>query len=178
MMPALSACTSSPAPGTIVTIETSGGSDDVHFVLAHADCLDEDHVLAGRVEDEGDLAGRTRQPAEVAACRHAADEHAVVSSVRLHADAIAEDRAAGERARRIDRDDADAPAVRCETTRSRRSTSVLLPAPGGPVTPMRYALSGSDEELRARSSSPGGRLVFDQEDRASQGAGIAREDAR
>ena len=84
-----------------------GGADDVHFVLAHADRFDEDDVLAGGVEDERGVGGRARQPAEVAARRHAADEDAGVGDVRLHADAVAEDRAAGVRAGRIDRDDAD-----------------------------------------------------------------------
>jgi len=38
-------------------------------------------------------------------CRETADEHAVVEKVRLHSDAVAEDRPAAERARGIDRDD-------------------------------------------------------------------------
>ena len=136
-MPALSACTSSPRPGHQHHDRHVGRAHDVDFVLADADGLDEDDVLAGRVEDEGDLARRAREAAEVAARRHAADEHAGVARVRLHADAIAEDRAAAERARRIDRDDADGPAVRSRISAMSRSTSVLLPAPGGPVTPMR-----------------------------------------
>ena len=111
-----------------------GGADDVDLVLADADGLDEDDVLAARVEHERGLAGRARQAAEMAARRHAADEHAVVAGMRLHAHAIAEDGAAGERAGRIDGDDADGlPGARSAAVR--RSTSVLLPAPGGPVTP-------------------------------------------
>ena len=51
-------------------------------------------VLAGGVEDQRDLAGGARQAAEMAARRHAADEHAGVAGVRLHAHAIAENRAA------------------------------------------------------------------------------------
>ena len=57
MIPALSACTSSPAPGTTVDDRDVGGADDVHFVLADADGLDEDDVLARGVEDERDFAG-------------------------------------------------------------------------------------------------------------------------
>ena len=71
-----------------------GGADDVDFVLADADGLDDDDVLAGGVEDERRVAGRARQAAQVAARRHAADEHARVAGVRLHAHAVAEDRAA------------------------------------------------------------------------------------
>ena len=81
-----------------------GGADDVHFVLADADRLDDDDVLAGGVEDERGVAGGARQAAEVAARRHAADEHAGVGGVRLHAHAIAEHGAAAERAGRIDGD--------------------------------------------------------------------------
>ena len=107
MMPALSACTSSPVPGTRTTIDDVGRADDVDLVLADADGLDDDPVLAGRVEHVGRVVRRPRQPAEVAARGHAPDEHAVVAGVRLHADAVAEDRAAGERAGGIDGDDAD-----------------------------------------------------------------------
>jgi hypothetical protein len=42
-----------------------------------------------------------------AAARHRADVHARVERALLHADAVAEERAAGERARGIDREDRD-----------------------------------------------------------------------
>ena len=137
MMPALSACTSSPAPGHEHDDRDVGGADDVDFVLADADGLDEDDVLAGGVEHERGVGGRAREAAEMAARRHAADEDAGVGGVRLHAHAVAEDRAAGERTGRIDGDDADRLAARGGARAIRRSTSVLLPAPGGPVTPIR-----------------------------------------
>ena len=66
-----------------------GGADDVDFVLADADGLDEDDVLAGGVEDERGVGGRARQAAEVAARRHAADEDA---GVGRRAPACARDR--------------------------------------------------------------------------------------
>jgi len=53
----------------------------------------------------------------VPAGRHGADEHVAVCGVRLHPHAIAKERAAGDRARRIDRDHADGAARRA----SRRS---------------------------------------------------------
>ena len=137
MMPALSACTSSPVPGTSIDDRDVGGADDVHFVLADADGLDDDQRLAGGVEHQRDIAGRAREPADVPARRHAADEHVRVLGVRLHAQPIAEDRAAGERAGRIDGDHADGLAAPCGVSAVSRSTSVLLPAPGGPVTPTR-----------------------------------------
>jgi hypothetical protein len=45
----------------------------------------------------------------VTAGGHRADEHAVITGVALHPDAIAEQRAAGDRARRVDRDDRHGP---------------------------------------------------------------------
>ena len=114
-------------------------ADDVHFVLADADGLDDDDVLARGVEDQRRVARRARQAAEMAARRHAADEHAGIAGVRAHADAVAEDGAAGERAGRIDGDDADRQAGSGGSSAISRSTSVLLPAPGAPVTPTRYA---------------------------------------
>ena len=91
MIPALSAWTSSPAPGTSVTIETSAVRTMSTLVLADADGLDQDDVLARRVEHQRRVAGGTRQPAQVTARRHAADEDAGVTGMRLHPDAVAED---------------------------------------------------------------------------------------
>ena len=77
------------------------------------------------------------QAAELPARRHAADEDVGIGGVRLHPQPIAEDRAAGERAGGIDGDDADASRRAARVSVVSRSTSVLLPAPGGPVTPTR-----------------------------------------
>ena len=107
MIPALSACTSSPAARHQRDDRDVRHAHDVDFVLSDADGLDDDDVAARGVEDQRDFARRARQAAEMAARGHAADEHAGVAGVRLHADAIAEDRAAGIRAGRIDRDHGD-----------------------------------------------------------------------
>ena len=82
-------------------------ANDVHLVLTDADRFDDDDVVARGVEDDRGFRGGARQAAEMTARGHAADEHAGVLGVRLHADAIAENRAAAVRTRRIDRDDAD-----------------------------------------------------------------------
>ncbi len=63
----------------------------------HSDGLDDDAIEAEGVHDVGDLAGRQREAAERAARCHGADEDAVVHADLVHADAIAEQRAAGER---------------------------------------------------------------------------------
>ena len=62
MMPALSACTSSPAAGHEHHDRDVGGADDVDFVLADADGLDDDDVLAGGVEHERGVARRRARP--------------------------------------------------------------------------------------------------------------------
>src|SRR5207248_7576394 len=58
------------------------------------------------------------ETARVTAAGHAADEHALIEEAIAHPDAIAEDRAAGERARRIHRHDRHAvvalPVLGCE----------------------------------------------------------------
>jgi hypothetical protein len=89
----------------------------------------------------------------VAARRHAADEHARVAGVRLHADAVAEDRAAAERARGIDGHDADRPA------RARNSASAIderaLAGAGRPGDPIRYAFPVR-AKMRRRAFGAGG----------------------
>ena len=80
------------------------GANDVHFVLPDADRLDDDDVRPRRVEHERRVTRRARETAEVPARRHAADEHALVRGVRLHAHPVAQDGPAGERAGGIHRD--------------------------------------------------------------------------
>src|SRR5207237_5391183 len=65
-----------------------------------------------RVEDAHHVARRPREAAEMSARRDRTDEDAAVLRMTLHADAIAEDRAARVRARRIDAQDAHALALR------------------------------------------------------------------
>ena len=85
-----------------------GHADDVHLLLPDADGLHEHHADAERVEHVHHAHGRAREAAGVAAARHAADEKPLVEEAIPHADAVAEDRPARERARGIDGDDRDA----------------------------------------------------------------------
>ena len=71
-----------------------GGTGDRNLHLTDADRLDEDPRVAGGVEHAHRMRRCTREPAELAARRHRAHEHAVVGVVVLHADAVTEDRAA------------------------------------------------------------------------------------
>ena len=89
-----------------------GLAGDLHLDLADADRLDQDPAVAERVEQADRLRRRERQPAEVAAGGHRADEHAGVGGVVLHAHAVAEDRPARERRRRVDREHRDLVALR------------------------------------------------------------------
>ena len=118
-------------------------ADHLDLALAGADRLEEDDVLAGRVEQERGLERRLGEPAEVAARPHRADEDARVEEVVREPDAVAEQRSVGERARRVDGDHADrAPGSR--TCRTSALISDDLPTPGGPVTPIakRQPVSG------------------------------------
>ena len=74
--------------------------------LADADRLDEHAVERGR-EDRHRRPGLLGDAAEPIARRHRADEHARVAAARAHPDPVAEQRAAGALARRIDRDHGD-----------------------------------------------------------------------
>ena len=105
--PALSVWIESPDSGTSTTRLVSAVRAMSSSALADADGLDENSINAERVEHVGDFARRGGEPAERAARGHRPNEHAGVERDRLHADPVAEQRAAGERRRRIDRDDAD-----------------------------------------------------------------------
>ena len=101
-----------------------GERGDVHLRLADAHRLDEHDVETGGVEQPQCSGRRRRQPAEVAAGRHRADENPGITRVTDHADAVAEQRATGERRRGVDREHRDAEALRAigrdECVRRRR----------------------------------------------------------
>ena len=140
MIPAFSACTESPEPGMSTSSTVSAIADHLDLALPRADRLEEDDVLARRVEDEQRLQRRLGETAEMAARPHRADEDAGVEEVVGEADAVAEQRAVRERARRVDRDDADRACSRARTWRTSAEMRLDLPTPGGPVSPTAYAL--------------------------------------
>ena len=65
-------------------------ADHLDLALARADRLEEHEILAGRVEQEQRLERGLREPAEVAARAHGADEHARVEEMVGESDAVAE----------------------------------------------------------------------------------------
>ncbi len=173
MMPALMAWMSSPMPGTSTTTDTSAV-----FTISTSSCPTPTvstmtFCVAGGVENRHGVHGRAREPAEVPARRHRADEDAGVEPERLHAYAVAEDGAARERARRVNGDDADALAARAvepgELVHERR-----LPRPG--------RARDADDEAAPRVREDGlhqtGRVVravLDLRDGARDGARVARQ---
>lgn len=82
-------------------------ADDVHLLLTHANGLDQHDVRPEGVEHVHDPRGRARETAGVPATSHRPDEDALIEETLPHSDAVAEDGAAAERARWIDRDDRD-----------------------------------------------------------------------
>ena len=85
-----------------------GCGRDVEFVLAHADRLDDDRVESERGERVGDSVAGLCQPAKLSARGHGADEDTRVFRVLLHANAIAEEGAACEGRRGVNRHHRDA----------------------------------------------------------------------
>ena len=117
-----------------------GEPGDLDLALAGPDRLDVDEVLAGGVEDQRGLERRLGEPAQVPAGPHRADEDLGIEEVVGEPDPVAEQRARGERAGRVDRDDADRLASSPRARRTSAARSVDFPTPGGPVMPTTYAL--------------------------------------
>ena len=87
---------------------------DVDFGLPDADRLYDDRVEAAGVEYERGLVRAAADAAEISARAHAADEDALLDRVVLHAQAVAENSAASEGARRVYRYYADLLALGLE----------------------------------------------------------------
>ena len=111
MIPAFSAWIESPGAGHQHEHDGVGDRDHLDLALTGADRLEEDELLAGRVEHEHGLQRRFCEASLVAARAHRADEDAGVEEVVGEADAVTEERAVGERARGIDGDHADRAAL-------------------------------------------------------------------
>ena len=105
--PALIACTSSPISGASRTTVVSAAAATSTSLWPGPDRLEQHDVEPRRVEHGRRDRRRRREPAGVPTRRHRADEHPVVVGVGLHADAVAEERPAGDRRRRVHGDDRD-----------------------------------------------------------------------
>ena len=98
--PAFIACTVSPDSGHQHDHRGVGGLRHFEFALPHTHGLDQNAREARGIEHVAHLRGVHREPAHAAARRHRADEHAGIARQLAHAHAIAEQRAAAERAGR------------------------------------------------------------------------------
>jgi len=85
-----------------------GEANHLDLGLTNADRFKEDYVPAHGVDNLNRLAARHGEPAQMPPRGHAADEHAFVGEMAAHANAVAQNRAAREGARRIDGQDAHA----------------------------------------------------------------------
>jgi len=147
---------------------------DLELVLPDSYRFHEYDVGAPCIEHAHHVARRSRQAAERAARGERTDEHVRVARVTLHANAIAEDRAPGERARGIDSDDRDLDP-RARKMAMRPSTSVLLPEPGLPVTPITHARPVVGKISLSSATEPGSSFVH-HSTRSRGGPNVASRD--
>ena len=150
-----------------------GGRGDLDLGLADADGLDQHHVAAGRVQHPDGLRGRRGQPAEVAAGGHRPDEHAGVGRVVLHPHPVAEQRPAGERRGRVDREHADPVPLPAQRPTS-IEVEVDLPTPGEPVSPITRARPVCGASAAATSRSGGEASSTSEISRATDRASPSR----
>jgi hypothetical protein len=151
-----------------------GRAHDLHLVLADPYRLHEHHVLAGGGEHGDDVPRGRGEAAEVPARSHRADEDAVVESVGLHTDAVAQDRAPAERRRRVDGHDANGAPLGAEV-RGHAIDERRLARSRRPRHPDHERLP----RVREERGEEGGSLrpvVLHQADRARHGAHVAAED--
>ena len=148
---------------------------DFDFVLTDADGFDEDVVAAGGIEQERQFESAAREAAEFAAARHGADEDAGVGVMLLHADAVAEDGAVGERAGGIDGDDADGAGLAAEVGGDLIDKGAFAGA--GRAGDAENEGAASVGEQGGDELAGGWCLVFDGGGGAGEGTGVAGEDA-
>ena len=165
---------SSPRPGTSNHQYAIGEAHDVNFVLADADGFDEHLALARRVEQQRHLRCGPRKAAKKTACGHRADENARIAGVALHADAIAQNRAACIRTGGIHSDHADTfllvAVIRGQPIDERALAGARRAGDAGEIR-----LPGVGKSWR-RSSSASAGMVFDGRNCARYSAHVTGPD--
>ena len=152
-----------------------GGGGDIDLILTGADGLEDDDIVAGGVEDGGDIAGSFAEAAEGAAGGHAAEEDAGISGEVLHPDAVAEECAAGVGAGGVDGDDADGVAAAALFAGECADDGAFAGA-GGAGDTDDSGVAGARVES-ADGFEAGGGAVFHVGDSAGKGAAISGEQA-
>jgi len=84
--------------------------DDVQLGLPDPDALDQNPLLAERIQEPDHIAGGAGQPAQAPPGGHAPDEHVRVQGVGLHPDPVAEHCPSGKGTGRVHSDNADGAA--------------------------------------------------------------------
>ena len=131
--------------------------NNIEFLLADADRFDNDDILAHGFHDVDRVARGLRQAAQCAARGERPDEHAFVFRVPQHADAVAQNRAAGERAGRVNGQNADGFFVFAEFADERVGQRAFARAGrAGNADDKRFACVG--KELFAAGDEPAGSL--------------------
>ena len=128
--PALFACTASPHPGFTTTTVVSASPAISTSTWPTPTVSTRTHGLPTASSTRIASRRGEREAAEVAAGRHRADEHAGVGGVVLHAHAVAEDRAARERGRRVDGEHGDRRSPRARSERDELARERRLPRAG------------------------------------------------
>ena len=132
---------------------------DLDLALPGPDGLDQDQVETGGVEHRRCRRRGRRQTAGMTTRRHRPDEDVPVAGVGLHPHAIAQQGAARDRARRVDRDDRHRPTGRADL-RDQRGDQRRLARPGRPGDPDEVRLarpSGRAAAARPRRPACGSR---------------------
>ena len=171
-MPALAAWIESPMPGATITSVVSASDAISTSAWPDPDGLDQHHVEAGRVQDPQRLRRGHGQPAQVPAAGHRPDEHPAVGRVILHPHPVTEQRAAGERRGRVDREHAD-PQPGGPVGATSAPVTVDFPTPGEPVSPMHPRVARSCGAIAFITARSCGRAVLDQRDQPGQRPRVA-----
>jgi hypothetical protein len=153
-----------------------GHAGDVELALTHSDRLHQNPVEACRVEQVGDLARGGGQPAKRAPAGHAPDVDALVEGDGLHADAVAQQGAAGEGAGGIHRDDADLmPLGTVGADEALQQRGLAGAGRAGDAD----APGSAERGVHSRQESlEAGARVFDHRDRPREGRRLAGQELR
>ncbi|OPZ59575.1 MAG: hypothetical protein BWY88_00713 [Synergistetes bacterium ADurb.Bin520] len=150
-----------------------GNLHDIYLGLPHSHRLDEHHVLAAGVEDQGGLVGGLTQPPQRPPASHAPDEDRRIQGVALHAEPVAQDGPPREGTGGIHRHHSHGSPLLLEA-HDQLVREGAFPRPGAPgdahdVGPPRVGIDGTHDAIGRRG------LTFHQRDKPSHGPQIARQ---
>ena len=149
------------------------GGRHLDLALAGPDGLDEHEVEARGVQHGRSGRGRGGEAARMAARRHRADEHVAVARVGLHPNAVAEERAPGDRRGRVHGHDRDRPTgspnLRDERCDEGRLARARRPGDAHEMRPAGLCVELAHRRLAQR------RAVLDRGQEPGEGQSIAAD---